>query len=146
MVGDVEAGSVVPPLEGQRTGFLPDSERGRGPLTGVLDCILQCLQTAEVDCSLHLRRVASEVDGVQLSWDRATAACRRECLCQPTVTQKRGIDAVGQGAKFLQRDLDVPLQLLEESPRRRRIRLLQLPDQPGLYRDGDEVLLGSVVE
>ena len=65
---------------------------------------------------------------------------------QAAVPQQRRVDAVGQLPQLVQRVLHVAAELVEHLVGRRPVGVDELLHQADLHREGDQVLLGPVVE
>ena len=65
---------------------------------------------------------------------------------QAPVPQQRRVDPVGQLAELVEGVLHVAAQLVQHLVRRRPVGVDELLDQPHLHGQGDEVLLGPVVQ
>ena len=73
----VEAGTVVADLEAENPVGLPDSDRDRRRLTGVLAGVLQCFQHAEVHGRLHVGAVAADARRFDRGRRRRPASLQR---------------------------------------------------------------------
>ena len=71
---------------------------------------------------------------------------RRQGLGQPARHQQRWEDPVGERTQLLDRVLEVALDLVDHGDGIRGVVLDRIAGQPQLHGQGDQVLLGAVVE
>jgi len=143
--GEVEPGAIVGDLEPQESVPTADRDHHVSTFPGVLAGVLDGLEAAEVERRLDVGLVAAYVAA---HGGRQTGSVRHRVkrLDQPSVAQQRGVDPVGKLAQLVERFLHVAAQAVQDLAALVRVGVEQRLHQPDLDRQGDEVLLGAVVQ
>ena len=142
----IESLAVVDDLEDERLAFFPHPQGDRGPVPGVLGCVLDGLQAAEVDRRLGFRRVAAGRDGLHRDGPRGPAGHGRKGGRQPLLGEQRRVDAMRQAPQFIRRLPGIGAEFGEEVPGLPRVALGELGGQAQLDGQGGEPLLGAVMK
>jgi F420-dependent oxidoreductase-like protein len=142
---DVEASSVVGHLEAQLAIVLSHSD-GRSVRTRVLRDVVQRLEATEVHRGLDRLVVASVAAHLDGDRDRCLASLRLEGGPESLVGEQRRIDAPGEVAQIFESSFGVALDVAEQAGALGRVSLGELLGEPGLDGEGDQLLLGAVVE
>jgi hypothetical protein len=149
-VGDlvVEAGPVIGHAQRQ-PGLVGAEVHAHWCPTGVLGRILQRFQATEVQRGLGPRVEARAGDrgiGIQSGGRRGPGQVCPQGRHEPPISQDGGEDAAREGAQGLQGVVGLRTDLLQQRARAGRRCLQHLTCQPSVDGNGDEVLLGAIVD
>ena len=142
----IESLAVIDDVEGQGRTFFPYPQLQRGLVPGMLACVLDGLQAAEVDRRFDLRRVPANRAGLHRDRQRGPAGRRGQGRHQPLVGEQRRVDAVRQAPQFIRRLPDIGAEFREEVPRLACVAFGESGGQAQLDGQGSEPLLGAVMK
>src|SRR5215212_3219757 len=111
----------------------------------MLEGILQSLEHTEVHRALHLGWVTPDLACAELDRNRAARADRPQRLWKPAIGEQRRVDAMRQCAQFVERLLDLTLELAEERHAALRILADQVLGELELDPQRDQPLLRAVM-
>ena len=132
-------------LEPKLAVLTRESDRDAARLR-VLRDVVQGLEAAEVDGRLHGLRVPGDAVRVHDHGERRLSTLRLERRGQPLVGEERRIDPAGQVSQVLERRLRILMDVAEQGHALARIALRDLLRESRFDGEGDELLLGAVVE
>src|ERR1700680_4446659 len=142
---DVEPTPIVDDLDLELVAVVAqanlDARRRR-----VLLNVLQRLERAEVEGGLSLLRVPPDAVGIDMDRSCRLGGLRAQRLCQTFVGKQGRVDAAGEIAKGVERFVGIAFELAENCRSLGGISDGKHLDDAQLDLEGDQVLLGAVVE